>query len=821
MNTMQLFNKLYFAQTENDVDKIINTPPYIFKSENWSPLGGNESNFGVIENQQSTPIAALIEKITNSIDAVLMKKCLQAGIAPKSSQAPRSMEEARTNFFPNHRDWDLATLRNQQAESIQILADGPRGKTSLIIYDDGEGQHPKEFENTFLSLLRGNKNEIHFVQGKYNMGGSGAIVFCGKKRYQLIGSKRYDNTGEFGFTLIREHPLSKEEEGVKKNTWYEYLKIDGKIPAFQADRQNLSLYNRPFTTGTIIKLYSYDLPSGISDISRDLNQSINEYLFEPVLPVYTIEKEERYPKSSLRRGLYGLKRRLELEDEDNKYVEESFSEEFDDALFGKMKVTCYVFRTKIDDRSVKETKETIQREFFKNRMSVLFSVNGQVHGHYTSEFITRSLKLNLLKEHLLIHVDCTNMEYDFRKELFMASRDRLKDGEETRALRKFLAEKLGARGGRLWEIQKRRKDSIAVESEDAKDLLKSFAQNFSRNEELLKLLEQTLNLDIPPQGKQKGNTNNSTKKKRSKKEEQPFNPQRFPALFKRRVSGKSDKEVVTIPLGGKKTIFFDTDVENNYFDRIEDPGELKIAILDFNKNETEGGNAPGKVDRIEDVFNARKSSPQKGTIKIHLNPKKEVSVGDEVKIKVSLEDPTGEFEEIFWVKVSEPKAPSEPSPKPEKKEIPTLGLPDLIFAYQEEKPERNGELTWEQVEEATSAEMNHATVMYPMVNGEKLERVYINMDSTVLKNFKAKTRNANQEQLEIANQRYIASVYSHTLFLYSITKAHKYEVVQEENNGINSDSVELGTYLKNLFNSYYAEFLLNFGFDEIMQLLED
>ena len=49
--------------------------------------------------------------------------------------------------------------------------------------------------------------------------------------------------------------------------------------------------------------------------------------------------------------------------------------------------------------------------------------------------------------------------------------------------------------------------------------------------------------------------------------------------------------------------------------------------------------------------------------------------GDEAKIKVSLEDPTGEFEEIFWVKVSEPKAPSQSSPKPEKKEIPTLGLP--------------------------------------------------------------------------------------------------------------------------------------------------
>ena len=132
LNFRQLFKKLYFAQTEDGVNQIINSHPDIFKPENWHPLGGNENNFGVIENQQSAPIAALIEKITNSIDAVLMKECLEIGIDPKSNQAPHSMDEARTNFFPNHRDWDLAGLRNQQAESIQILADGPRRNTSLI-----------------------------------------------------------------------------------------------------------------------------------------------------------------------------------------------------------------------------------------------------------------------------------------------------------------------------------------------------------------------------------------------------------------------------------------------------------------------------------------------------------------------------------------------------------------------------------------------------------------------------------------------------------------------------------------------------------------
>ena len=811
----KLFKELYFARTEADVDKVINKHPDIFGRKNWCPLGKNENNFGVIENQQSSPIGALIEKVTNSIDAVLIKKCREAGINPKSGQAPKSMEEAKIKFFANHGDWDLPGKRKEQSESIQIIADGPKLNTSLIIYDDGEGQHPEKFERTFLSLLEGNKTEIHFVQGKYNMGGSGAIVFCGKKRYQLIGSKKYDNTGKFGFTLIREHPLSKKEEKTKKNTWYEYLKVNGDIPAFHAEQQHLGLHNRDFKTGTIIKLYSYDLPAGIrSVISRDLNQSINEYLFEPVLPIITVDKKERYPRDrGLERALYGLKRRLEQDD--SRYVETYFSDDFDDTSFGKMKATCYVFKTKMEDRSVKETKETIRSEFFKNNMSVLFSVNGQVHGHYTSEFITRSLKLNLLKEHLLIHVDCTNMKYNFRKELFMASRDRLKDGEETRYLRQFLAEKLGDKNGRLVEIQKQRKDSISVEDGDAKDLLKSLTQNLPMDSDLMKLLAQTLKLDERLNGKPK--KNKLPKKKKKQNDTHPFNPQRFPSFFKRRAKGSAEK-AVTIPIDGEKTIYFDTDVEDHYFDRIEEPGELKIALLDFKTNDTQGGNTPGQVDQIEDIFNVRKSSPQEGTIKLHLSPKKAARIGEAARIKANLSDPRGEFEqEIFWVKISGPETPKPPSKKKEEAETPNIGLPELILAYQEEK---ENAVTWDAVGLATSKEMNHSTIMYPMTNGEKLEKIYINMDSTVLKNFKSKTRNLNEEQLQLADQKYIAPVYFHTLFLYTITKNLKYEFMQEQDTG--NSNIGLDDYLINLFSSHYAEFLLNFSTsDGVLQLLGD
>ena len=535
---------------------------------------------------------------------------------------------------------------------------------------------------------------------------------------------------------------------------------------------------------------------------------------KPVLPVITVDKKERYPDDrNLERDLYGLKRRLEQDD--NRYVDKKFSEDFNNVLFGKMKVTCYVFRTKIDDRSVKETKETIRREFFKNNMSVLFSVNGQVHGHYTSEFITRSLKLNLLKEHLLIHVDCTNMDYDFRKELFMASRDRLKDGEETRELRKFLAERLGNKNGYLAEIQKQRKDSIAVESGDAEELLKSLTQNLPMDSDLMKLLAQTLKLDERINGKSSKNKRPKVKKKQNDTE--PFNPQRFPS-FLRDVQKGSAGKAVAIPIDGEKTIYFDTDVEDHYFDRIEEPGELKIALLDFKTNETQGGDAPGQIDQIEDVFDVRKSSPQEGTIKLHLSPKEAARIGDAARIKANLNDPSGELEpEIFLVKISDPKAPKPPSKKREEAKIPNLGLPKLRLTYQEKG---KGGPTWKEVEEATGKAMDYSTVMYPMVNGEKLEEIYINMDSTVLKNFKSKDRNPNEEQLGLADQKYIAPVYFHTLFLYTITKNLKYEFVQEEDTG--NSNVGLDDYLINLFSSHYAEFLLNFSTsDGVLQLLGD
>ena len=806
-----IFQALFFAKTEDAVDEVFRRYPEIFEnSKNWYPLGGNESNFGVIENQQSSPIAALIEKITNSIDAILMKRCYQEGIEPKSLQAPQSIEQAVTQFFKKSKSWDLSNFRRIQAEEIQVLADGPKLKPSLVIYDDGEGQHPEDFEDTFLSLLRGNKNEIHFVQGKYNMGGTGAIVFCGKKRYHLIGSRRFNGTGQFGFTLIRKHPLSREELQTKKNTWYEYFKIDEKIPAFDISELDLKLFNRKFTTGTVLKLYSYDLPSGSrSVISKDLNQSINEFLFEPALPVFTIDKKERYPNDrALERHLYGLKRRLEQDD--SKYIEDFFSEVCEDHTIGEMKLTCYVFKPKIEGKGVKESRQSIQQEFFKNNMAVLFSVNGQVHAHYTSEFITRSLKFPLLKNHLLIHVDCTGMHLDFRNELFMASRDRLKDGDESRHLRERLADIL--KKSKLKDVNKHRKEAISIEGGDAQELLRSLSKNLPLNQDLLKLLNQTFKLE---ERKEPPKKTKEHKTKKHVEDQEPFVGKRFPTFLNLSRKNEGDKPIAQIPLGGERTIKFYTDAENQYFDRVEEPGEFEVALLDIKQNETTGGDKPGTPKEISDVFNVVKTSPNDGAIKVVLNPTEEVQVGDAVQIKASLEAPGEDFEEIFWVKISEREKDPEPKKKQEEVEDDRMGLPQLIQVYKEQEEDKENVITWEKME-TDGIEMNFPTVMHPYIEGDTLERIYVNMDSHVLRTYKSKLK--SPEQIQLADKRYLSTVYFHTLFLYSINKNRHYEMRRID--GKQEKEVDLTDYLKDIFESYYSAFLLNFEISDLMESLE-
>ena len=590
MDPERLFYQLVDASTETDVEAIVNHFYLGGDAGFWRPYGDNEAMFGVVENQQANPVPALVEKVMNGIDAILEKKVLEDGIDPRSPKAPQSLKEALDRYFPGHKNWDIAQARRERARDLQIVASGPRSDTSLLVYDDGVGQAPEEFPKTFLSLLRGNKNDVLFVQGKYNMGGAGAVAFCGDKRYQLIASKRFDGSKPLGFTLLRQHPPEDAEDMHRKNTWYEYLVIDGEIPTVVVDKLDIGLEDRLFETGSFVKLYSYQLPPGArSIISRDLNLSLNEFLFEPALPFLTVDNNERYPDNKVPvTAVYGLKRRLEGDD---KTIEAQFSLEDTSKVFGKLTVTVYVFKARSRGKGVKETKAYIQREYFKNNMAVLFSLNGQVHGNFTSEFITRGLKMPLLKDYVLIHVDCSQLHLRVRNELFMASRDRLKDSNIAAAFRKHLRELLSA--SELSDIAKRRKASLSLDDKDTSKMLREVTRNLPMNDALTKILRQTFDLPESRPGDAKAKKDRPERKWESEpRDAPPFDPKRFPSAFsvKGGEQGKNSIKLFKLPRGGTRTISFATDVENEYFDRSSEPGDLTVTLAQPGRQGGGGGN---------------------------------------------------------------------------------------------------------------------------------------------------------------------------------------------------------------------------------------
>ena len=776
-------------------------------SERWRPYGDNEAFYGVVENQQAHPVPALVEKIMNGIDAILEKKVVEDGIDVRSDRAPKSVKEALDRYFPNHRNWDLGDFRRQQARDLQIVASGPRRDTSLLIYDNGIGQTPENFPKTFLSLLRGNKNDVHFVQGKYNMGGAGAIAFCGDLRYQLVASKRFDGASPLGFTLLRRHPPKLAEAAGKKNTWYEYLVFGDGVATVDVDELDVGLEGRKFRHGSLLKLYSYRLPEGArSIISRDLNVSLNEYLFEPALPFLTVDNNERYPDNRAPvTAVYGLKRRLEA---DKETIEAKFSETSSTAEFGEMNVTTYVFKALSRD-TVKETKQYIQREYFKNNMTVLFSLNGQVQGHYTSEFVTRSLKMPLLKDYLLVHVDCTNLHLEVRNELFMASRDRLKASDTADALRRHLRELLST--GELKDIAKRRKASLTVGSDDAGQMLRDLTRNLPMNDALTKILQQTFQLSVQKPGDApKKERQDDDRPKREPRETTQFDPKRYPSTFQvRGGDGKQgDIKLFKLPMGGTRTISFATDVENEYFDRSDDPGDLKLSVLQQGKSAGAGGPlAP--PSQQGDFLDLRRSNPADGTIKIGMKASTQMNVGDTIEVRASLSSPAGDLVETVLVQLTDPERKVvEPQPEPS----PLLGIPDLVLCSRDGA---NSTKSWDEIALA-GVDMNFDVVVYPFVDDDKLSRIYINLDSGVLRDFKSGNRSA--DAIELAERRYVSTVYFHTLFLFATTKSRKYTVKRGEEDADMVD-VEIADYVSDLFTSSYAQFLLSFDTAELIEAI--
>src|SRR3990170_1939446 len=75
------------SESEQEIIEYLKKWGYWENQNNWKFYGDFENNFSVIGNQQSLPESAIVEKLINSVDALLMRECLKSGIDPESNYA--------------------------------------------------------------------------------------------------------------------------------------------------------------------------------------------------------------------------------------------------------------------------------------------------------------------------------------------------------------------------------------------------------------------------------------------------------------------------------------------------------------------------------------------------------------------------------------------------------------------------------------------------------------------------------------------------------------------------------------------------------------
>lgn len=558
------------ADSEKEVIEILKKNGFWENDSVWREYGDNPINYSTIGNQQSSPDNALVEKLVNSVDAVLMRECLRRGIKPDGKEAPQSIADAQKEFFSIY-NGKLSSIDGRQrttlAENILLVATGNKTNPSFSIIDKGEGQTPKRIPETLLSLTKDNKIKIPFVQGKFGMGGSGVLRFCSSEhKLQCLISKRdtqikdRDETKDFwGVTVIRrEDP----KEGMR-SSHYTYLAPAGQILSFSADK--LKLLPGPYPekfgdyleSGTYIKLYDYEIGSGLRSVVRlDLYYRLALLMPDIALPIRIFERRKYSERlKSFEITLAGLSVRLDEDKSENLEIEFQTPSTGEMTVEGqKIDYSIYVFKKG-------------KKENYAKSEGIVFSINGQTHGFLPKAFFERkAVGMSYLSDSILVTMNCSKISRRKQEELFMPSRDRLAETTFRFSIEKELEDIIKNHSG-LRDLQnRRRKEAIENKLQDSKPLADVLENIIKRSPTLINLFLKGVRIKNP-----------FAMEGAAKQEE--YKGKEFPTYFNPSKNySKSNPKPCHI--NHKFRIQYETDAENNYFNRDKDPGELTLKLND-------------------------------------------------------------------------------------------------------------------------------------------------------------------------------------------------------------------------------------------------
>ena len=647
MESERVCLRILHAESEREVETTIKSEPELADGSNWHPIDGRETNFNVVTNQASTGSKALTELCTNMVDAVLMKHAHVRGISLTGASAPQSVIAAVRELvkLPGARSGILAQvdderyLREFAEENLVIGVTGGTRRDEALCFtfvDNGEGQNAADFEQTFLSLSKGNKTDIPFVQGKYNMGSSGVLTYCGRRWYKLILSRRYDEAGDWGWTLVRRRPGNGMPVA-------EYFK-PGRIPSFRASLIHPMKLSggEPdvkirLSTGTIVKLYDYNLESAAS--FRNIRESLNENLVSTVLPFRLMDY--RYPADARRGGrralgvderpLNGLEFLLLRRDgeertgEDDAYEpgSEQFIGDIDHPDLGHLSVRAIVLGRNLPG----------WLKAPRNTSRVFHAVNGQVQFKQNRAYISQNCRLPGLKDRIVVIVDASELSEAAHNDVWKGDRENIR---RTAVGQLYMDEVTGLirTSDYLKELQQRfaKEETERIAEESQVELFQNLVDS---DPSIAQLLPGGSLVSLPGYiGRNGGET--------------PEWQGKYSPTFLELVGRSIRENGADIAVDGRRRLLFRTDAVNDYLTRPENRGRIFTSGLN------------GKFSYTSSLRDG------KLTINFASQPDK-VEVGDVISFSLSLLDDAmpEPVTEALLLKIVATRTPRPPGPRTE------------------------------------------------------------------------------------------------------------------------------------------------------------
>ncbi len=418
--------RLLKANTSSDIEEIIST---IQNEIEWLPLGGKISNSGLI-HIGSEPYDGITERLTNAIDAII-EMHVELNQNYKQIKSPRIAVEKIYDIKDGNLRWAKDQIGSLASNIKLKFLDGDEIKRPTIeIIDKGIGQHPSDFKSTLLSLNEENKITKFYLIGAFGQGGQTSFRYC-KNGYGIIISRRHPKLlhdgqpDQIGWSIVRYWDPSTEEQPFKIGS-YQYC-VQRQSKAILTI--NPKILPIAFEHGTIIRLISYGLSKGTSDVLQPANTAwsyISQSLFDPILPIRIFEGRDRYEKGNS--ALSGLAPRLWTGGKGEK-VTISMSNEYEINLGknGKININYWYLKSIAGPGEQVKWRDR-KKAYVSGNHAVFITLNGQRHGIETTTFLRDKVGLTFSSDNLIVQVDCDNLSNMAKKDLTSSTRERLVEG---------------------------------------------------------------------------------------------------------------------------------------------------------------------------------------------------------------------------------------------------------------------------------------------------------------------------------------------------------------------------------------------------------